>query len=400
MQSSDPGHFFETDAEQATRQRRANKAGNKYGSPIQLKSKILAAVADPRAPSSAVLVAESAGSVRRVILDSEGQTTSYRGPTAPVSCLAIGGGPGGAPTVFAGSWDKAVWSWDLATRVPGRKFAGHADFVKAVVCARVSGRDLLISGGADRKIIVWDAATGACLHTLTDPVVNMMSVQDLVVDREGSGEGEVVVISASSDPHIRRWRVRLDGWEQVVEEVPNVPGTERRTILEHETTVYKLVLDQDGDEVDLWTSSGDGTTKCLSRLKGFACEDTFQHGDHVRAVAVTDQWVITAGRDEDLKFWERTEGRLYCSLVGHFDEVTDLVVLSGANGLKERVCSVSIDGTVRTWPLNKTLLDALVKEQTAEPTEEDELAKKEDDGDGLLTVDEQAELDALMEDSD
>ncbi len=294
-----------------------------------------------------------------------------------------------------------MWSWDLATRAAGRRFVGHSDFVKAIVCARVGGKDLLISGGADKKIMVWDVATGARLHTLSDAVVNMLSLQDLAVDRAASTADEVVVISASSDPHIRRWRIRLDGWEQVVEAQPDAPGTERRTILKHETTVYKLVLgheaDGDEEEVDLWTSSGDGTAKCLSRLRGFACEDTFEHGDHVRAVAVTDQWVVTAGRDEDVKFWDRTSGKLYCALVGHYDEVTELVVLRGAGGAAERVCSVSIDGTVRTWPLGKEGLDAAVKEQEKPADVEEE---KTAGGEGLLSAEEEAELAALMEDDD
>ncbi len=268
------------------------------------------------------------------------------------------------------------------------------------MCAKVSGKDVLISGGADKKIIVWDIASGAKLHVLQDSVVTMMSLQDLVVDHEASSDDEIVLISASSDPHIRRWKVRLDGWEQVVETAPDTPGTERRTILEHETTVYKLVLDHDGDEVDLWSSSGDGTTKCLSRLKGFACDDTFQHGDHVRAVAVTDQWVITAGRDEDVKFWDRTSGTLYCSLEGHFDEITDLVVLRGAGGVGERLCSVSIDGTVRVWPLQKAGIDAAVAEQKKADGEKEAVKDTGAESGGLLTLDEEAELAALMEDDD
>lgn len=194
--------------------------------------------------------------------------------------------------------------------------------------------------------------------------------------------------------------MRLDGWEQVVEDSPDAPGTERRTILEHETTVYKLVLDGEGDEVDLWTSSGDGTAKCLSRMRGFTCEDTFQHGDHVRAVAVTEQWVITAGRDEDIKFWDRFSGKLYCSLAGHYDEVTELVVLRGANGASQRVCSVSIDGTVRTWPLQKAGLDAAVADQEKPIEEKEEKKKEEADGKDLLSAEEEAELAALMEDDD
>jgi WD40 repeat protein len=264
------------------------------------------------------------------------------------------------------------------------------------VCARAGGKDLLISGGADKKIMVWDIATGARLHTLQDKVVNMMSIQDLVVDHAASAPDEVSLISASSDPHIRRWKIRLDGWEQVDETSPDAPGTDRRTILEHETTVYKLVLDHDGDGVDLLTSSGDGTVKCLSRLRDFACEDTFHHGDHVRAVAVTEQWVITAGRDEDIKFWDRTSGKLYCALVGHYDEVTELVVLQRPDGSSKRLCSVSIDGTVRTWPLEKAALDAAVQEQEKPVVEE----KKEAGGEGLLSAEEEAELAALMENDD
>ncbi|KAL2020136.1 hypothetical protein VTK56DRAFT_8741 [Thermocarpiscus australiensis] len=394
MQSADPEHFFETDAAQEKRQRRAAKAGNKYGNPISLKSKILAAVPDPRNPSSALLVAESAGAVRLVNIDDpENTKTAYRGPTAPVCCVAVGGPHSG--TLFAGSWDKAVWSWDLASRTPGRKYVGHTDFVKAVVCARVGDKDLLISGGADKKIIVWDVSSGARLHTLQDSAINMLSIQDLVVDHASSSKDEVCLISASSDPHIRRWKIRLDGWEQVVESSPDTPGTERRTILEHETTVYKLVLDHDSDEVDLWTSSGDGTAKCLSRLRNFSCEDTFHHGDHVRAVAVTDQWVITAGRDEDIKFWDRTSGKLYCSLVGHYDEVTELVVLRSPSGSSRRLCSLSIDGTIRTWPLEKAGLDAAVKAQE-KPAEGEK--EEEGSGNGLLSAEEEAELAALMED--
>ena len=308
--------------------------------------------------------------------------------------MAVGGPSLG--TLFAGSWDKNVWSWDLTLRTPGRKYVGHSDFVKAVVCARAGGKELLISGGADKKIMVWDIAPGARLHTLKDDVVNMLSLQDLVIDHAASTPDEVSLISASSDPHIRRWKIRLDGWEQVVETLPDAPGTDRRTILEHETTVYKLVLDQGGDEADLWTSSGDGTAKCLSRIKSFSCEDTFHHGDHVRAVAVTDQWVITAGRDEDIKFWERTSGTLYCSLVGHYDEITELLVLGGPSGPGERLCSVSIDGTGRAWPLGKAGLDAAVEEQ-GKPVEEE---KKEVGGEGLLSAEEEAELAALMDDDD
>ena len=295
--------------------------------------------------------------------------------------------------MFAGSWDKDVWSWDVSSKTPGKKYSGHADFVKAVVCAKIGGKDCLISGGADKKIIVWDVESRARLHTIQDQTVSMMAVQHLAIDPVLSGPDEVILISASSDPHIRRWRIRLDSFDQLQETAPGEPGTGRPTILEHETTVYKLLFDTQGEEVDLWTSSGDGKTKSLSRARGFTPDDTIEHGDHVRAVALTEQWVLTAGRDEDIKVWDRSSGKLYATLEGHYDEVTDLVTLGGSN----RVVSISIDGTVRTWSLDIKELDRMNKEREERASG---VAKEAPapSAEGVMTADEEAELAALMED--
>ncbi|CAK7209370.1 hypothetical protein SCUCBS95973_000416 [Sporothrix curviconia] len=446
MQTADPQRFFETDAAQELRERRSAKSANKYGSPVVLKSKVLAVLADPTSPAH-VFVAESAGSARRVNVldetDNDPKTTAYRGPAAPVTSLALGG-PGGK-TLFAGSWDKTVWSFDRDTHQPGTRYGmaggagggGHTDFVKAVVCGRLGTQDVLISGGADKKIIVWDVALGKRLHTLQDsgPASksgrqSMLAVQDLAIDPVATTRDEILLVSASSDPHIRRWRVRLDGWEQVAEEEGDgqdktATGRAKKTLLAHETTVYKVVFEdynysggnnnddgEEGEDVDLWTSSGDGTVKCLSRMHGFrhkntvGSSSTYHHGGHVRAVAVTDAWVVTAGRDEDLQYWDRTGAAAesstnarYASIAGHFDEVTDLVVLSD----RRRLCSVSLDGTVRTWPLVKAEVDALVELQKKDREAATAGAIDNNDAeapqDGLMTADEEAELAALMEDN-
>lgn len=310
--------------------------------------------------------------------------------------MAVGGS--GNKTVFAGSWDKNIWSWDIETRQPGRKLEGHSDFVKAVVCAKISGKEVIISGGADKKIMIWDSSTGTRLHTLQDSVTSMLAVQSLAIDPVLSTEDEIIIVSAGSDPHIRRWKVRLDGWEQLVDAAPGTPNVERRTLLVHETGVYKAVFDLSGEEADLWTASADGTAKCLSHGQGLMVEETIEHGDHVRAVVVTDQWVITAGRDEDLKFWDRTSGALHYTLQGHYDEVTDLVVLEGITGHGGKLVSVSIDGTVRTWPLDKAGLDAAVEEQAKPATNGAGADQTNDDTAGLLTAEEEAELAELMDD--
>lgn len=254
----------------------------------------------------------------------------------------------------------------------------------------------LISGGADSKIIIWNTATGERLHTLRDKTDTMMAVQDLALDPEDSTESELVLVSSSSDPHIRRWRISLTSASQILDTEPDkkIPHTPRTTILEHETSVYKIMFSGDEEDSDLWTASADGTAKCLSRARNWTTEETYEHGDYVRAVVVSDNWVVTAGRDENVKIWDKSTGKLWHVYDGHYEEVTGLVLRQ-----EERtVVSVSIDGTVRTWALGKEDLER-ARQETAEAAagmiKEEEVQHK-----SLMTAEEEAELADLMDSDD
>ncbi len=66
--STDPGHFFQSDASEAIRARRAAKSGNAFGDPIKLQSKLNAIAVDPFS-NDCLYVAESAGCIRKVNLE-------------------------------------------------------------------------------------------------------------------------------------------------------------------------------------------------------------------------------------------------------------------------------------------------------------------------------------------
>ncbi|KAI9742421.1 MAG: hypothetical protein M1818_003955 [Claussenomyces sp. TS43310] len=382
--STDPGHFFQTDASEATRARRAAKSGNKNGNPTVLKSKILAVIADPYS-SDCVYVAESAGCIRNVNIETKATKTFYVGPAAPVTSVAIGGSTGN--TIFAGCWDKDIWSWEKDSKAMGKRFKGHADFVKTIICARISGKSCLISGGADKKIMVWDVATGERLHTLRDKSDTMLAVQYLAIDPVETTNDELALMSSSSDSHIRRWRISLTSASQA----DDLPESSMQV---HETSIYTLLFDTD-DEANLWTASADGSVKCLSRARKWATEETIEHGDYVRTVALTSDWIITAGRSEDVKVWDRATGKLFHIYEGHYEEVTGLVVIYGG----KQVVSVSIDGTVRVWPLDRSGLEKarIEKEEEDKGVMKDAVPHQKE---SLMTAEEEAELAELMDDSD
>lgn len=266
----------------------------------------------------------------------------------------------------------------MTTQETKLKYEGHTDFVRSVVTTRLHGKDVLVSGGADAQILVFDVASGERLSVMKG---HLKGIQDLAIDPVSLdvGSPELVVFSAGSDREIRRFDLSTGS--------KDLTGTD--AILVHDTNVHKLFFDQDGD---LWTASADRTTKCLVREEGWKPNLTLTHPDYVRDVMVYEQggWVITACRDEEVRVWNRSTGDLYHTFSGHFEEVTGLA-LQGST-----VISVSIDATIRRWSLHPEDLRVAVeraKKTTAEKEEEEDQAK----AGSMLTEEEERELAELMD---
>jgi WD40 repeat protein len=256
-----------------------------------------------------------------------------------------------------------------------------------VLVFSLQGKEILVSGSADATIIVWDVATGQKLHTLKGHTRGILTLALDPADYQANKDS-VTILSAGSDREVRLWNISLTSASEI-EDSSDAPSP----IVAHETSIDSLFFDSDGD---LWTASADKSTKCLSRGRKWDEDTTLEHPDFVRDVVVDEDggWVVTACRDEEVRVWDKSSGKLHHVFVGHFEEVTGLVLLPG-----QKVVSVSIDATVRTWSLKAADLAQAIKEKEEEElglTKEKEDEKKE----GVLTEEEEAELAELMGDSD
>jgi WD40 repeat protein len=219
-----------------------------------------------------------------------GETTAiYKGPAAPLTSICFSADDS---VVFAGCWDETIWSWGVISRKTEHRYQGHTDFVKAVVCPKVRERSYLVSGGADADIIVWNTSNAERLYVFKG---YNRGILDLAVDPI-SQDGDVAnatIFTSGSDRDIRYFSLPPSGEQNLSD-----------PIQEHETSVYKLFFDADGD---LWTASADKTVKCLCRENGWKANMTLDHPDFVRDVLVHEQagWVITACRDEEVRIWNR-----------------------------------------------------------------------------------------------
>ncbi|OCH91364.1 WD40 repeat-like protein [Obba rivulosa] len=118
-----------------------------------------------------------------------------KGNPSPVTsiCFSMSG-----LRLISSSWDGAVRVWDMASIGPtSTESAGHQT---AVTClAYSSDGQLVASGGADRRIIVWDALTGEHKQTLEGHDSEILHVAF-------SPDGTRLISTASQD-HCRVWEL-------------------------------------------------------------------------------------------------------------------------------------------------------------------------------------------------
>jgi WD40 repeat protein len=249
------------------------------------------------------------------------------------------------------------------------------DFVKCLLNVRTpDGHELVLTGGADGDIIFW-SVTGQRLHVLKG---QSRGIEALVLDPVSDALAPDVFVSTSQ-------RDILHFTIPASTALKNIKLSE--PILRHETSVYRLLFDGDGD---IWTASADKTAKHLVREDGWKADTTLTHPDFVRDIVVHEQggWVVTACRDEEIRVWNRATGVLQHIFSGHFEEVTGLCLQ------RDMLVSVSIDATLRKWSLAPYELQRAI-EESKKPREAEVEEVKPDVG--MLTAEEEAELRELME---
>lgn len=220
----------------------------------------------------------------------------YRGHTAPVTSLAL---DSTAKTLFAGSWDKTIISWNTDTRKPLQTFTGHTDFVKSLLYLRTSdGSGLLLSGSSDASIIIWNATTGARIYALSG---HNRGIGTLALDPVTSTPATAVVYSGGSERDIKKWEIPAED--------PRRSREVGEPLLEHETSINMIRFE--GEDADMWTASADRTARRIDvrdemKVEGGRSDTVLGHPDYVNDVVVdrTGRWAVTACRDEEVRVWD------------------------------------------------------------------------------------------------
>ncbi|KAJ9134423.1 F-box/WD repeat-containing protein 7 [Pleurostoma richardsiae] len=188
------------------------------------------------------------------------------------------------------------------------------------VWAMVPWDDILVSGGCDRDVRVWDLTTGTCLHTLRG---HTSTVRCLKMSDANTA------ISGSRDTTLRVWDIRS--------------GLCRNVLVGHQASVRCLEIK--GDIVV--SGSYDTTAKVWSISEG-RCLHTLQgHYSQIYAIAFDGVRVATGSLDTSVRIWNAATGECQAVLQGH----TSLVGQLQMRG--DTLVTGGSDGSVRVWSLSK-----------------------------------------------
>lgn len=195
--------------------------------------------------------------------------------------------------LVSGSYDEAVFLWDVRAARVMRSLPAHSDPVGGVDFVRDG--TLMVSCSSDGLIRVWDTATGQCLRTLVHE--DNASVTSVRFSPNGK-----YVLAWTLDSCVRLWNY--------------IEGRPVKTYQGHSNEKYSLsgcfgVYEDRFGERRAFAASGSedssvllwdvGTKERLQTLQG--------HEDVVLAVDAhpTRPWLVSGGMDRTVRIWHADE---------------------------------------------------------------------------------------------
>ncbi|RMZ75616.1 hypothetical protein DV738_g5381, partial [Chaetothyriales sp. CBS 135597] len=188
------------------------------------------------------------------------------------------------------------------------------------VWAMVPWEDVLVSGGCDRDVRVWDMATGRSIYTLRG---HTSTVRCLKMSDANTA------ISGSRDTTLRIWDISS--------------GMCKNVLVGHQASVRCLAIH--GDLVV--SGSYDTTARVWSISEGRCLRTLAGHFSQIYAIAFDGQRIATGSLDTSVRIWDPKTGMCSAILQGHTSLVGQLQMRGNT------LVTGGSDGSVRVWSLLK-----------------------------------------------
>lgn len=210
--------------------------------------------------------------------------------------------------------DDTVKLWDPTTGKCLRTLTGHHNWVRGLAFvpgpkpALQAGKpgmnsSILVSGGGDDWVRVWNAHTGECLQTFN---AHSQGVWAIAVSPDGQS-----VATGGANGHVKLWRLadgsclkQLEGHTACIRSVVYSPDG------------YRLASGSEDHTLRLWDSR---TGECIRILR--------EHTNDVWAIACSNHYLLASGSlDQQIKLWDIRTGQCLTTLRGYSDAILAVAV--------------------------------------------------------------------------
>jgi WD40 repeat protein len=265
--------------------------------------------------------------------------------------------------IASGGWDKSVRMWDAATGVPCAMLP-QPDVVHGLACGP-DGKWLVTAILADNRLRIWDLATGYFRKEIAIPAGKLRSV---TVRPDGRRLAASAFVAADGVHHLYvceiesgkclfsttgsvrayspdgRWLAVVNAEEDTLVLMDAETHVTAARFRGHGGSIRSAAFSPDGHRL---ATCGQDRTVRVWRVDGGACQVLRGHTDDVFAVAFHPDGtrLASAGRDRAVWIWDLTRGEEVAQLQGHTSFVWSLAFSPDGATL----VSGSGDNTVRLW---------------------------------------------------
>ncbi len=274
----------------------------------------------------------------------EGQRFDPQGHIKAITCLGFFGF-----RAVTGSLDCSVQVWHTSPSNPRRLLVlkGH----EATVCCVSITSNRVISGGADKRVIIWDAKTGEILQSLHG---HNRSITCLHVSGNCLATGD-------AGAEIRLWKFQMEIERQG--ELFMKGNTKKKfgggghnthvndgQLFEchmslNQRHFHSTVTEIAVGALEIVSGHGNGSLIVWSVKMGTAMLNIQLHEGAIRSLQFDSTRVVTGATDNSTKITDISTGNTVLTLRGHEDDVSAVAFDT------DKVVSASKDGTIRIWDL-------------------------------------------------
>jgi WD40 repeat protein len=267
-----------------------------------------------------------------------------RDPTDSVNAVAIGV-IGEQSVIISGDDDSTIliWDLDLATIAAGRAptprrlRSWHPDAVHAVAIGTFEWGPIIVSGGGEGTVRIWDPDTG---RTIGQPLQRALPIRALAL---GQAEGRRVIAFGGDDRTVRVWNPPI-----------GTPISDAST--GEEDAVNTVAVGALGNEPVVVSGADDGTIGLWNLDTGQPLEIQVQrHRGAVNAVdigTIGGQTVLASGgRDHAIKVWDLGAGRPSMWQPTELGDAVNAVAIGMLPDGRSVLVSGGADTMIRVWDL-------------------------------------------------